>query len=103
MSGIAVALIWSPQGDTYGYSYPEGLWNSNTNSANVQITPYAATSNAFKMYFPPGTQIYQTQVSTRDVTVMASPSKTMLVNHLNTSQIIVVDRRSFFLAPYQVF
>ncbi len=101
-SGAAVLLIWKPQGDANGYSYPEGIWNDTRIARGGQATNYFATSKAFKDFFGPGTGLYKTTASTRDVTIIASPLKMMLVNHLATPQIVVVNGSNFTLNPYEM-
>jgi hypothetical protein len=102
VSGAAVLLIWQPQGDASGLSFPEGIWTDTSTQGGGQPTPYYDTSAAFKEYFGPGTQLYKPTISTSDVTVIASAQKMMLVNHLSTQQNIIVDGTSLVLGPYQV-
>lgn len=101
-SGASVLLIWQPQGDTSGFSFPEGIWNSTSVAGGGQATAYYATSKAFKDYFGPGTGLSNTSVSTSNVTVLASSTEMMLVNHLATQQSVTVNGNSFTLNPYQV-
>jgi hypothetical protein len=102
MSGASVALIWQPQGDTQGLSYPEGIWTDTSKSRGGKPTPYYYTAAALKQYFGPGTQLYKPTISSSNVTVIASAQKMMLVNHLSTPQNVVVDNKAIRLDPYQV-
>jgi hypothetical protein len=102
MSGASVTLIWQPQGNTHGLSYPEGIWTDTSKSKGGKPTPYYYTSTALKRYFGPGTQLYKPSVSNSTVTVIASAHKMMLVNHLSTQQNVVVDNTTIKLDPYQV-
>ena len=102
MSGAAVLLMWEPQGDASGFSLPEGIWTDTGKQEGGQPTKHYYALVAFKAYFGPGTRLYKTTASTEDVTVIASSVKMMLVNHLATQQIVVVNDSSFTLNPYQV-
>ncbi len=102
MSGASVILIWQPQGNTHGLSYPEGIWTDTSKSKGGKPTPYYYTSTALKRYFGPGTRLYKPSVSNSTVTVIASAHKMMLVNHLSTQQNVVVDNTTIKLDPYQV-
>jgi hypothetical protein len=102
MSGASVILIWQPQGNTQGLSYPEGIWTDTSKLRGGKPTPYYYTSVALKQYFGPGTQLYKPSVSNSTVTVIASAHKMMLVNHLSTQQNVVVDNTTIKLDPYQV-
>lgn len=101
-SGAAVALIWQPQGDRNGFSFPEGIWTDTGSVGGGQATPYYATAKAFKDYFGSGTQLYQTSISGPNLTVLASSTKVMLVNHLSIQQKVVVNASTVILNPYQV-
>ena len=102
MSGVAVTLAWQPQGDTQGFSFPEGVWTDTSVAGGGQATLLASTLAAFKASFGAGTQLYQPTVSTSTVTVIASATKMLLVNHLATQQNVVVNGTSITLNAYQV-
>jgi hypothetical protein len=102
MSGASVTLIWQPQGNTQGSSYPEGIWTDTNKSKGGKPTPYYYTSVALKQYFGPGTQLYKPTISNSTITVIASAQKMMLVNHLSTQQNVMVDNTVIKLGPYQV-
>jgi hypothetical protein len=101
-SGGSTALQWQPQGDKYGYSYSEGLF-TDTNMANGgKATAFAASSQAFKDNFGPGTALRAVKTSNNNVTVIASRTKTMLINHLAWNQTVTVNGKTFTLGSYQV-
>jgi hypothetical protein len=102
MSGAAVLLTWQPQGDTHGFSFPEGIWTDTSTSGGGQPTDYYFTAAAFKANFGPGTPLYQSVVSPPTVTVIASAQKMMLVNQLPTQQMVTVDGTIIDLGPYKV-
>ena len=67
-----------------------------------QPTLFYYTLKAFKNYFGPGTQFYKATSSSSDITVLASLTKTMLVNRLATSQRVSVNGSVVILSPFQV-
>ena len=103
LSGASVLLIWGPQGDTQGLSFPEGIWTDTRVSGGGRPTPYYSTAQAFKAHFPPGTQLYRTTTSNTSLTVLASAAVTMLVNRLSTAQTVSVNSVVVSLQPYEVY
>lgn len=101
-SGVAVLLVWGPQGNANGFSFPEGIWTDTRQADGGLATPYYSTSMAFKYYFAPGTPLYKATSSTSTISVLASAKATLLVNHLATSQIIKVNGILLKLRPYEV-
>jgi hypothetical protein len=97
-SGYWYALLWGIQGDSLETAdSPVALL---TNKG--QPTDEYYTFKAIKDYFGPGTQLCQTTSSSPNITVLATKVKTILVNHLNTSQSINVNGVQVVLNPYQV-
>ena len=102
MSGASVILIWQPQGDAQGLSYPEGIWTDTSRPRGGKPTPYYYTSAAIKHYFGPGTHLYKPTLSSSNITVIASAQEMMLVSHLPIQQDAIVDGQTITLSPYQV-
>lgn len=97
-SGVWYALLWGTQGDAQGLNaHPASFMTSSG-----QPTTEYATLKSIKDNFGPGTQLYQTTSSTDTLTVLASKTKTMLVNHLGNSQTVTVNGSIITLNPYQV-
>ncbi len=103
LSGASVLLIWGPQGDTRGLSFPEGIWTDTRVSGGGRPTPYYSTAQAFKTHFPSGTQLYRTTIANTSLTVLASAAVTMLVNRLSTAQTVSVNGVVVPLQPYDVY
>ncbi len=100
--GISNMMIWQPEGDAQGFSFREGLWTS-TNAANGgKATPFYASASAFKSAFGPGAKIYATNASSDTITVLASSTKTLLVNTQNSTQNVIINGHHLTLNPYQV-
>jgi hypothetical protein len=103
VSGANVLLMWEPQGDAHGLSFPEGAWTDTRVGGGGQPTPYYGTAQAFKTYFPAGTQLYQVTASNTSLTLLASQAVTMLVNRLSTSQYVSVNGIVISLKPYEIY
>jgi hypothetical protein len=100
-SGASYALLWGIEGGITG-AYQEGAGDEEGLIANGQPTPWYYSVQDFKTYFGPGTQLYATSVSQQTVSVLASQTKTMLVNQLGTSQTVNMNGQILTLSPYQV-
>jgi hypothetical protein len=79
-SGAAVALMWQPQGDENGQSFPQGLFTGTKWSGGGQATPYYATQRSFKDYFGSGATLYHTRTSSPSVQALATESALLLIN-----------------------
>jgi hypothetical protein len=101
-SGGSSALLWQPQGDKDGYSFSEGLYTDTTNANGGKATLFASSSQAFKDHFGPGTAIRKVSMSNSNLTVIASSTTMMLINHLAGKQTVIVNGKSFTLGGYQV-
>ncbi|MHA7111667.1 fibronectin type III domain-containing protein [Sunxiuqinia elliptica] len=83
-AGYQNLMIWGPQGDSQGYSYPLGVWTDTEISGGGQATLFYYTQKGLKDNFSNGTQIYSTTISVQDVvSVMATNNKVILVNQLD--------------------
>jgi hypothetical protein len=102
-SGANVLLIWGPQGDTQGFSSPEGAWTDTRTETGGQPTPYYGTAQVFNTYFASGTQLYHTTISNMSLAILASKSVTLLVNQLSTTQYVSVNGIVILLKPYEVY
>jgi hypothetical protein len=101
-SRASVMLLWGPQGDASGYSFPESIWTATGTSFGGQATPYYVTEYAFAHYFAAGTPLYAVTTSNPRVAVLASSIATLLVNRLPYSQEVIVNHIAFGLRSYQV-
>ncbi len=99
--GASYALMWGVEGRISG-AYLEGDGQQEGLIDQNGPTPWYASVKALKDFFGPGTQILQVTQKTKDVTVLASKNKTMLVNHLSTSLTLVINGQQTSLHPYEV-
>ena len=98
-AGGAVALAWG--GAAEGRAGP-GLW-TDTVAGGGKPLPFSSSYKDFKVYFVPGTQLYQTTIAPAGlVDAVASASTVMLVNKTPNAIVASVDGKTVPLAPYQV-
>jgi hypothetical protein len=101
--GSAVVLIWQPEGDDTGLSFPTGIWTSTANSGGGKPTPYYYTSKLLKDHFSKGVAIVSSIVNSDEVSVLASEEKVMLVNQTGSSTSVRLNRNTIIsLMPYEV-
>jgi hypothetical protein len=102
-AGSSKVLIWQPEGDDQGLSFPSGLWTSTRNSGGGKPTPYYYTSKILKENFSYGTGIVNSNTSSGDITVIASVKKVLIVNHKSKSCEIRINQDTLIsLEPYEV-
>ena len=97
-SGYFYALLWGTQGNSQGLNAFPASFMTNTATPTIEYD----TLKAIKDYFGNGTQLYDTSSTSSTITVLASKTKTMLVNHLNKEQTISINGTVVTLSPYQV-
>lgn len=98
-AGGAVALSWG--GTDEGRAGPR-LW-TNTTAGGGMVRPFYFSYKAFKDYFGPGTNLYETTISPAGrVDALASADTVMLVNETATTLLVSVDGNVVSLTPYQV-
>ena len=98
-AGGSVALLWGGLSNVVSDS---GL-RTPTTAGGDQPLPWYFSYKAFKDYFAPGTQIYNTVVSAPEsIEALASASHIMLVNKTTKSLTASFNGSVFALSPYQV-
>jgi hypothetical protein len=98
-TGSQVALLWDPQ--AHGQTCDLCLWTDTTAAGGGQPTPAMQVLEEIAITFPPGTPLVATKVSSPQVTALSSPTRTLLVNHLDEPLGVAVDGRPHWLAPYE--
>lgn len=102
-AGSSTVLLWQPEGDVQGFSFPLGIWTSTANAGGGSATPYYYTLKIFKDYFSKGVDIVNVKTTSADVSVIASQTKILLVNHKNrNSDIRINNVTTLSLGPYEV-
>jgi|GEM_PF-970107 len=100
-----VALLWNPMNTapTNAQEEPHYIFTDTRVNGGGQASPHYAVLKAFKDYFGTGTQLYQATSNNPEVEVLASLTKTMLINKSSTSTSITVNGVSqSALAGYEV-
>ena len=100
-AGVAVSLRWEPQQQP-GKPIRQNLFTDTTIAGGGQPTPAETVYRFFKENFGPGTQFVRTTSSSPDVEVLASGTKTLLVNKTNTVETVDVNASLKTLLPYEV-
>lgn len=101
-SDASAVLIWQPQGDATGASFPVGLFTDTRVAGGGQQTVYYAVYQALHDDFGPGTQLYKATASPPAVDVLASATKILLVNELPTPLTVDLNGTTRMLGGYEV-
>jgi hypothetical protein len=96
-SGAAVALLWDAELEKWNY-----LFTSTNNSEGGQPSPHYQVVKLFNTHFGPGTQLFKATSSSPDVEVLASRTKTLLINKRDTKVDVHLDGAHVNLNPYEV-
>ncbi len=105
VSGVAVSLRWQPQGvgDRPDEGDQESIWSDTRASGGGQAFPFYYAANAIRDNFGPGTTLYRASASTPDIGVLASATRTLLVNQRATPVTVSIDGQTpIRLAGYEV-
>ena len=104
-AGYSSLLIWQPQGDVSGLSYPLGLWTSTEISGGGKPTPFYYTQKGLNDYFSEGEILFNVNLSQKNViSALASDTTLLLVNQLNETVNIKIKGYSnqIVLSPFEV-
>jgi len=93
INDTSVALLWGH--DSY-------LFSSTASPSGGQPTKLYNVVKIFNTHFGPGTQLYSTTSSSEDINVLASETKTLLINKRNSPVTVVVNGTSVNLVAYEV-
>jgi len=96
-SGVAVALLWDAELEKWNY-----LFTSTRTPEGGQPSPHYQVVKLFNMYFGPGTPLFKASSSSPDIEVLASRTKTLLINKRDASVEVRLDGAPLTLNPYEV-
>jgi len=96
-SGVAVALLWDAELEKWNY-----LFTSTKTPDGGQPSPHYQVVKLFNTYFGPGTPLFKTSSSYPDVEVLASRTKTLLINKRDAKVEVRLDGAPLTLNPYEV-
>jgi hypothetical protein len=92
-SGAATAMIWGPQGDENGDSFPLGMFTDTRVDDGGRPTSFAATQLFVRRHVTPGTPLLDVVSTNRAVSVLATPTGRIMVNTTGRPQVAaIVDR-----------
>jgi len=96
-SGVAVALLWDAELQKWNY-----LFTSTKTSEGGRPSPHYRVVKIFNTDFGPGTQLFKARSSSPDVEVLASRTKTLLINKRDAKVAVRLDGVPLTLEPYEV-
>lgn len=96
-SGVAVALLWDAELQKWNY-----LFTSTKSSEGGRPSPHYRVVKIFNTDFGPGTQLFKASSSSPDVEVLASRTKTLLINKRDAKVAVRLDGAPLTLEPYEV-
>jgi hypothetical protein len=99
--GGSTMLPWGGVETTNLKTNPSLYTNTNT-PTGAQPTPWYYAYKSLKNYFGRGTKLYKASSSSADLSVLASASKTMLVNKTSVSKTVSVNNVLVSLNAYEV-
>ncbi len=94
------ALLWNPSQGESGVAHY--LFTSTATPAGGQPTPHSAVFQWFQDYFGPGAPLCQANSSDPRIQVLATPSKTLLINQYATNRTVTINGSLQVLPPYGV-
>ncbi len=97
LSGVYVALLWGPANQRWNY-----LFTSTSTPDGGKPSPHYQVVRIFNRNFGPGTKLYRATSSSPDIEVLASRTRTMLINKRDAVVEVRLDGHSLMLAPYEV-
>lgn len=101
-SGTSTALLWAPEGDSNGWSFPLGLWTATNNPEGGKPTPYFATQQSFHEHFGAGVELFRVTSTYSGIVTLASRQKLLLINTVSQPVDLLVNRQPLQLRAYDV-
>lgn len=96
-SGVSVALLWDAELSEWNY-----LFTSTKTADGGQASPHYRVVKIFNTSFGPGTPFYRATSSSSDLEVLASATKTLLINKRDSNVSVRLDGVELTLAAYEV-
>jgi hypothetical protein len=96
-SGVSVALLWDAEEQKWNY-----LFTSTKTAEGGQASPHYRVVNTFNNYFGPGTQLFNATTSSPDVEVLASATKTLLINKRDANVAVRLNGLEVMMTAYEV-
>ena len=96
-SGVSVALLWDAELPKWNY-----LFTSTKTADGGQDSPHYRVVKIFNRYFGPGAQLFKATSSSPDVEVLATATKTLLINKRDGKVLVRLDGHPLELESYEV-
>jgi len=96
-SGVSVVLLWDAEIQRWNY-----LFTGTKTAEGGQPSPHYQVVKIFNNDFGPGTQLVMATSSSPDVEVLASATKTLLINKRDAKVMVQLDGRDLTMTPYEV-
>jgi hypothetical protein len=96
-SGVSVALLWDAELPKWNY-----LFTSTKTADGGQASPHYRVVKIFNRYFGPGAQLFKATSSSPDVEVLATATKTLLINKRDGKVLVRLDGHPLELESYEV-
>lgn len=96
-SGVSVAMLWDAEEQKWNY-----LFTSTKTAEGGQASPHYRVVNTFNNYFGPGTQLFKATISSPDVEVLASATKTLLINKRDANVAVRLNGLEVMMTAYEV-
>jgi hypothetical protein len=100
-AGASVSMRWSPQAQP-NELVGQNLFTDTLVEGGGQPLPAYYVYKAFREHFGPGTQLYQSSSSSPDIEVLASATKTLLINKRSTAVRVRLNDQLINLQGYEV-
>lgn len=97
LSGVSVVLLWDAELQEWNY-----LFTSTNAAEGGQPSPHYQVVKMFNANFGPGTRLFKATSSSPDVEVLASGTKTLLINKGDTEATVLVNGWRLVMLPYEV-
>ena len=96
-SGVSVVLLWDAEIPEWNY-----LFTSTKTAEGGEASPHYQVVKTFNTYFGPGTQLYKATSSSPEVEVLASATKTLLINKTKASVAVRLNGHKVIMTEYEV-
>ena len=96
-SGVSVALLWDAELQEWNY-----LFTKTKTAEGGQASPHYQVVKIFNTSFGPGTQLFKATSSSPDVEVLASATKTLLINKRNAGVTVRLNGSDVAMTAYEV-
>lgn len=95
--GVSVVLLWDAELQAWNY-----LFTSTKAADGGKPSPHYQVVKIFNTAFGPGTRLYKATSSSADIEVLASATKTLLINKRDAEVTVQVNGKKLVMSAYEV-